>query len=35
MEEDPFDFFGLGPDAPLELIDDLPAPQDTKKAARS
>ena len=36
--EDPFDFLGLGPDAPLELIDDpepAPAPAPRKEAARN
>jgi type II secretory pathway predicted ATPase ExeA len=35
-EEDPFDFLGLGPDAPLELIDDPePAPAQRKEGTRN
>ncbi|HUL82467.1 MAG TPA: AAA family ATPase [Gammaproteobacteria bacterium] len=39
-EEDPFDFLGLGPDAPLELIEDSepapePAPAQRKEATRN
>jgi hypothetical protein len=34
LEEDPFDLFGLGPDAPLELIDDSTLP-DGRKAANN
>jgi hypothetical protein len=30
-EEDPFDLFGLGDDAPLELIDDSTLPPNTRK----
>jgi hypothetical protein len=34
IEEDPFDLFGLGPDAPLELIDDsTPQNEHAHKAA--
>ena len=34
VEEDPFDLFGLGPDAPLELIDDsAPSDNDRHRAA--
>ncbi len=34
VEEDPFDLFDLGPDAPLELIDDsAPSEEDRHKAA--
>jgi general secretion pathway protein A len=33
-DEDPFDLFGLGPDAPLELIDDSTSP-DVGKAANN
>jgi hypothetical protein len=29
-EDDPFDLFDLGPDAPLELIDDSTTPGDRK-----
>ena len=32
-EEDPFDLFGLGDDAPLELIDDSTLPPSTRKTA--
>ena len=35
-EDDPFDFLGLGHDAPLELIDDPePAPAQRKEATRN
>ncbi len=35
-DDDPFDFLGLGRDAPLELIDDdAVAPQQHKEAARN
>jgi general secretion pathway protein A len=32
-QEDPFDLFGLGDDAPLELIDDSTLPPNTRKTA--
>ncbi len=32
-DEDPFDLFGLGNDAPLELIDDSTLPPNTRKSA--
>jgi type II secretory pathway predicted ATPase ExeA len=32
-DEDPFDLFGLGDDAPLELIDDSTLPPNTRKSA--
>jgi type II secretory pathway predicted ATPase ExeA len=32
-EEDPFELFGLGDDAPLELIDDSTLPPNTRKSA--
>ncbi len=32
-DEDPFDLFGLGDDAPLELIDDSTLPPNTRKRA--
>jgi general secretion pathway protein A len=35
IEEDPFDLFGLGPDAPLELIDDSTPPDDHGHKAAS
>ena len=35
-DDDPFDFLGLGRDAPLELIDDVPIePQQRKEAGRN
>jgi hypothetical protein len=33
--EDPFDLFGLGPDAPLELIDDSTPDADGRKAVNN
>ena len=33
--DDPFDFLGLGNDAPLELIDDSPPPKDRARSAAS
>jgi hypothetical protein len=34
-EQDPFDFLGLGHDAPLELIDDSPPSNDGKRKTAS
>jgi hypothetical protein len=34
-DDDPFDFLGLGRDAPLELIDEAAEPQQRKGAARN
>jgi hypothetical protein len=34
-DDDPFDFLGLGHDAPLELIDEPVAPQQRKEAGRN
>ena len=34
-DDDPFDFLGLGRDAPLELIDEPVAPQQRKEVARN
>ena len=34
-DDDPFDFLGLGRDAPLELIDEPVGPQQRKEATRN
>jgi hypothetical protein len=35
VDDDPFDFLGLGHDAPLELIDEPAAPQQRKEVGRN